>query len=48
MMEGPRAARADELAALVELSNTVFAPQGTRDMGRSYPTLLCRENLDSP
>ena len=44
-MEGPRAARADELAAVVELANTVFGEHGSYDMGRWFPTLFCRENL---
>ena len=45
-MEGPRAARADELAAVVELSNTVFGDYAPHDMGRWFPTLFCRENLE--
>jgi GNAT superfamily N-acetyltransferase len=44
-MDGPRPPRADELAAAVELSGTVFGRRGPRDMGREYPTLFCRENL---
>ena len=44
-MEGPRPARADELAAVVELSNTVFGDYAPHDMGRWFPTLFCRENL---
>jgi predicted N-acetyltransferase YhbS len=46
MMEGPRAVRADELPAVVELSNTVFGEHGPHDMGRWFPTLFCRENLE--
>jgi predicted N-acetyltransferase YhbS len=44
-MEGPRAARADELAAVVELSDTVFGEHGSHDMGRWFPTFFCRETL---
>jgi predicted N-acetyltransferase YhbS len=44
-MEGPRAARADELAAVVELADTVFGEHGSHDMGRWFPTLFRRENL---
>ncbi|MCX7031052.1 MAG: GNAT family N-acetyltransferase, partial [Spirochaetes bacterium] len=45
VMEGPRAVRADELSAVVELSDTVFGEYSPHDMGRWYPTLFCRENL---
>lgn len=44
-MEGPRAARADELAAVVRLSDAVFGEYGPHDMGRWFPTLFSRENL---
>jgi GNAT superfamily N-acetyltransferase len=45
MTEGPRAARADELAAVVELADTVFGEYRPHDMGHWYPTLFCLENL---
>jgi predicted N-acetyltransferase YhbS len=44
-MEGPRAARADELAAVIGLANEVFYPDGRIDMGKAFPTLFCNENL---
>jgi GNAT superfamily N-acetyltransferase len=44
-LEGPRAARFDELPAVVEMSNTVFGQGAPHDMGRWFPTLFCRENL---
>ena len=44
-MEGPRAARPDELAAVVELAGSVFGSTAPRDMGREYPALIARENL---
>lgn len=44
-LEGPRAARADELDAAARLSDTVFGEYGPHDMGRWFPTLFCRENL---
>jgi GNAT superfamily N-acetyltransferase len=45
MMEGPRAARLDELPAVVELSNSVFSPDGAIDMGRVFPTLFSAVNI---
>jgi len=44
-MEGPRAARADELAAVVELADTVFGENRPHDMGRWFPHVFCRANL---
>jgi GNAT superfamily N-acetyltransferase len=45
MIEGPRAARADELPAVVALSNSVFSPDGPSDMGRIFPTLFSAGNV---
>jgi GNAT superfamily N-acetyltransferase len=45
-MEGPRAACLDELDAVVALSNTVFGEHSPHDMGRWFPTLFRRENLE--
>jgi predicted N-acetyltransferase YhbS len=45
-LAGPRAARFEELAAVVALSNTVFGQNSPHDMGRWFPTLFCRENLE--
>ena len=45
-MEGPRAAWADELAAVVALADAVFGEYRPHDMGRWYPTLFRRENVD--
>jgi predicted N-acetyltransferase YhbS len=44
-MEGPRAARADELAAVVRLANEVFYPTGPIDMGKTFPALFREGNL---
>jgi GNAT superfamily N-acetyltransferase len=44
-MEGPRATRADELAAVIELANEVFYPDGRIDMGKAFPILFSDENL---
>ncbi len=44
-LDGPRAARADELDAVVGLSNTVFGEHSSHDMGRWFPTLFRRANL---
>jgi len=46
VLEGPRAARKDELEAVVALSNLVFRSKGG-DMGREYPTLFCPENAEN-
>jgi predicted N-acetyltransferase YhbS len=45
-LDGPRAARFDELDAVVALSNTVFGEHSPHDMGRWFPTLFRRENLE--
>jgi GNAT superfamily N-acetyltransferase len=45
MIEGPRAAREEELPAAVGLANAVFYPDGSVDMGRVLPTLFARSNL---
>ena len=45
-LDGPRAARADELPAVVDLANTVFGESSPHDLGRWFPWLFCRENLD--
>jgi GNAT superfamily N-acetyltransferase len=45
MVEGPRAARPDELAALVDLANMVFRRDGVpHDMARWFPLLFHRDN----
>ena len=44
MIEGPRAARQEELPAVVALSNMVFYPDGRIDMGRFFPTLFSTVN----
>jgi GNAT superfamily N-acetyltransferase len=44
MIEGPRAARVEELPAVVALSNSVFSPDGSIDMGRVFPTLFSAGN----
>jgi GNAT superfamily N-acetyltransferase len=45
MIEGPRAARIEELPAVVSLSNGVFSPNGTVDMGRMFPLLFSETNI---
>jgi len=45
MIEGPRAALVEELQAVVGLSNGVFSPDGSVDMGRVFPTLFSRDNV---
>lgn len=44
-LDGPRAARFEELDAVVALSNTVFGEYSPHDMGRWFPALFRRENL---
>jgi GNAT superfamily N-acetyltransferase len=44
MIEGPRAARVDELPAIVRLSNDVFYPDGSVDMGKVFPALFSSAN----
>jgi hypothetical protein len=44
MIEGPRAAREEELPAVVRLANEVFYPDGSVDMGRVLPTLFSAVN----
>ena len=46
MIEGPRAAKKEELKDVVALSNLVFRSRGG-DMGREYPTLFCPENVEN-
>lgn len=46
MIEGPRAARKDELEAVVALSDSVFR-SGRGGMGREFPTLFCEENCEN-
>lgn len=45
-LEGPRAARADELDAVVALADTVFGEGRPHDMGRWFPKLFGRGNLE--
>ncbi|HEX29105.1 TPA: GNAT family N-acetyltransferase, partial [Candidatus Poribacteria bacterium] len=47
MIEGPRAARKDELEAVIALSNSVFRSRREGDMGREFPTLFCEENCEN-
>ena len=47
MIEGPRGARRQELAAIVQLSNSVFCADGRGDMGRAFPLLFAEENRDN-
>ncbi|MCD6505215.1 GNAT family N-acetyltransferase [Candidatus Poribacteria bacterium] len=47
MIEGPRAARKDELEAVIALSNSVFRSRRDGDMGREFPTLFCEENCEN-
>ncbi len=44
MIEGPRAARADELPAVIGLANTVFGAGRPHDMGKWFPTLFHPDN----
>ncbi len=44
MIEGPRAARVEELPDIIRLSNHVFYPDGRVVMERVLPTLFCPEN----
>jgi len=44
MIEGPRAAREEELPDIVRLSNRVFYPDGRIIMERVLPTLFCGAN----
>jgi GNAT superfamily N-acetyltransferase len=44
MIEGPRAARVNELSAVVRLANEVFYPNSAVDMGRVLPTLFSEAN----
>ena len=45
MIEGPRAARVEELPAVVSLSNEVFSPEGRVDMGTMFPLLFSETNI---
>lgn len=45
-MDGPRACRIDELAALRRLQNTVFRPEGG-DMFEQYPPVYGEHNVDN-
>ena len=47
MIEGPRAARKDELEAVIALSNAIFRSRREGDMGREFPTLFCEENCEN-
>jgi hypothetical protein len=47
MIEGPRAAREEELPAVVRLSNEVFSPDGSIDMGTVFPRLFARDTLEN-
>jgi len=47
MLEGPRAARVDELEAAVSLANSVFYPDGSGDMGGWLPALFDRANASN-
>jgi len=44
MIEGPRAAREEELPGVVRLANEVFYPDGSVDMGRVLPMLFSAVN----
>lgn len=43
-MDGPRALRAQEMGALLELVNNIFT-SGRGRMAQAFPTLFCEENL---
>ena len=47
MIEGPRAARIDELPDVVSLSNGVFSPDGRADMGTMFPLLFSETNIEN-
>jgi GNAT superfamily N-acetyltransferase len=47
MLEGPRAARVDELDAAAALANRVFYPDGSGDMGGWFPALYDEENASN-
>ena len=47
MLEGPRAARVDELHAAVTLANSIFYPDGSGDMGSWLPTLYDEANASN-
>ena len=45
--EGPRALRPEEFSSAIDLIASTLRPDGSNDIQKEYPLVLCRKNLQN-